>query len=64
MTKEEYQKAIPSCCIHTTVESHADNMLYCWGITAGFVQDQGESYCKGCSENINCKKQHKLDKQA
>lgn len=55
MNKEDYQKAIPSCCVHKTVEEHGDNMLYCWGITAGFVQEQGESYCNECSENTNCK---------
>jgi hypothetical protein len=53
MTKDDYQKAIPLCCSHKTADEHAEVMLYCWGITAGFVQTQGESYCEGCSENIN-----------
>lgn len=55
MTNDEYKKAIPSCCSHKTVEEHANNMLYCWGITAGFVQEQGESYCDSCTENKNYK---------
>jgi hypothetical protein len=54
MTKDDYQKAIPTCCIHRTFEEHADNMLFCWGITSGLVQEQGESYCDKCSENLNC----------
>lgn len=53
MSEDEYQKAIPTCCTHKTVDEHAKAMLYCWGITAGFVQAQGESYCDGCSENAN-----------
>ena len=54
MTNDDYQKAIPKCCAHKTVKDHAEVMLYCWGITGGFVQAQGESYCAGCSENVNC----------
>jgi len=54
MTKEEYQKAIPKCCRHKTTEEHHNAMLLCWGITAGFVQKQGELYCRDCSENVNC----------
>ena len=54
MDKEEYQKAIPKCCRHKTAEEHLDVMMLCWGITAGFVQEKGESYCKDCSENVNC----------
>ena len=57
MTNEDYQKAIPACCSHKTVEQHEEVMLYCWGIIKGLVQEQGESYCEECSENVNCKSQ-------
>ena len=43
MTKEEYQALIPPWCKLRTVEEHAEAILYCWSVTAGFAQK--ESNC-------------------
>ena len=40
MTKEEYQALIPPWCKLRTVEEHAEVMLYCWSVTAGFAQKE------------------------
>lgn len=49
MTEEEYQKMIPKHCLYQTVEQHREEMMYCWGISHGFITTETEKeYCKDC----------------
>ena len=38
---------IPSWC-RMSLESHADGIGGCWGISYGYVREKGEAYCKKC----------------
>lgn len=48
-TEEEYQKMIPKHCLYQTVDEHREQMMYCWGISYGFITaDTEKEYCKDC----------------
>jgi len=37
---EQYEKAIPDCCVFRTAREHFDNLLLCWGLLAAI--ERGE----------------------
>lgn len=43
----EYGYVIPRWCTMAVIE-HCDGVGGCWGISGGYVKQEGEDYCKAC----------------
>jgi len=50
ITREQYEKAIPECCAHKTIEDH-ENIMLCWGLENA-IEENRIMNCYFCTENV------------
>lgn len=48
---EEYQAAIPGCCRLRTFKEHAEEIMFCWGITVQIESGSKVTPCGMCEYN-------------
>lgn len=47
---DAYQAAIPECCTLRTIDEHANELMFCWGLLSA-MDEQREMNCTGCPMN-------------